>query len=178
MLSEQTHTISTPAAPSTPQARQSGRRAYVLKMYPRFSETFIVSEILAREAAGEDLVIFSLRPSTDTRFHPELARVRAEILAALGTPWTVRRMAAAALVSERTFARRFTATTGTTPLRWLLDQRILTVQRLLEETDLPVDTVATRCGFASAVSLRPVFVKRVGVAPREYRRTFRGREEG
>ena len=49
-------------------------------MYPRFSETFIVSEILAREAAGEDLVIFSLRPSTDTRFHPELARVRAEVI--------------------------------------------------------------------------------------------------
>lgn len=33
------------------------RRAYVLKMYPRFSETFIVSEILAREAAGEDIEI-------------------------------------------------------------------------------------------------------------------------
>ena len=52
MLSEQTQTI------STPETKQSGRRAYVLKMYPRFSETFIVSEILAREAAGEDLVIF------------------------------------------------------------------------------------------------------------------------
>src|SRR5690625_6904079 len=47
---------------------------YVLKMYPRFSETFIVSEILAREAAGEEIVIFSLRPPTDARFHPELAR--------------------------------------------------------------------------------------------------------
>ena len=35
---------------------------YVLKMYPRFSETFIVSEILAREARGEKIVIFSLRP--------------------------------------------------------------------------------------------------------------------
>ncbi|MFJ9777458.1 GlxA family transcriptional regulator [Kitasatospora sp. NPDC101157] len=106
-----------------------------------------------------------------------LARARAEILGSLDTTWTVRRMAAAALMSERTFARRFTATSGTTPLRWLLDQRVLTAQRLLEETDLPVDTVATRCGFASAVSLRPVFVKRVGVAPREYRRTFRGRED-
>ncbi|WP_224279276.1 GlxA family transcriptional regulator [Streptomyces sp. LS1784] len=107
-----------------------------------------------------------------------LARLRAEVLASLDTPWTVRRMAAAALMSERTFARHFTATTGTTPMRWLLDQRILTAQRLLEETDLPVDTVATHCGFASAVSLRPVFVDRVGVAPREYRRAFRGREEG
>ncbi|MCT1446060.1 glycosyltransferase family 4 protein [Brevibacterium casei] len=56
------------------------RRAYVLKMYPRFSETFIVSEILAREAAGEDIVIFSLRPCTDARFHPELARVQAPVI--------------------------------------------------------------------------------------------------
>lgn len=53
---------------------------YVLKMYPRFSETFIVSEILAREARGEEIVIFSLRPSTDTRFHPELARVKAPVV--------------------------------------------------------------------------------------------------
>lgn len=53
---------------------------YVLKMYPRFSETFIVSEILAREAQGERIVIFSLRPSTDTRFHPELARVKAPVV--------------------------------------------------------------------------------------------------
>jgi glycosyltransferase involved in cell wall biosynthesis len=53
--------------------------AYVLKMYPRFSETFIVSEILAREAAGERIEIFSLRPPNDARFHPELARVQAPV---------------------------------------------------------------------------------------------------
>ena len=56
------------------------RIAYVLKMYPRFSETFIVSEILAREAAGEEIVIFSLRPPIDARFHPELARVQAPVI--------------------------------------------------------------------------------------------------
>ena len=53
--------------------------AYVLKMYPRFSETFIVSEILAREAAGDRIEIFSLRPTNDPRFHPELARVQAPV---------------------------------------------------------------------------------------------------
>lgn len=53
--------------------------AYVLKVYPRFSETFIVSEILAREAAGDRIEIFSLRPTTDPRFHPELARVQAPV---------------------------------------------------------------------------------------------------
>ncbi|WP_445482786.1 glycosyltransferase family 4 protein [Nesterenkonia aerolata] len=49
-------------------------------MYPRFSETFVVSEILAREAQGERIVIFSLRPTTDTHFHPELARVAAPVV--------------------------------------------------------------------------------------------------
>jgi len=55
------------------------RTAYVVKVYPRFSETFIVTEILAREAAGESLEIFALRPTTDTRFHPEIARVQAPV---------------------------------------------------------------------------------------------------
>ncbi|MBG6225412.1 glycosyltransferase involved in cell wall biosynthesis [Arthrobacter sp. CAN_A2] len=55
------------------------RTAYVVKMYPRFSETFIVTEILAREAQGEDLRLFSLRPPVDPRFHPELARVQAGV---------------------------------------------------------------------------------------------------
>ena len=55
------------------------RTAYVVKVYPRFSETFIVTEILAREAAGDELDVFALRPTTDTRFHPELARVKAPV---------------------------------------------------------------------------------------------------
>lgn len=52
---------------------------YILKVYPRFSETFVVTEILAREAQGESLSIYALRPTTDTRFHPELARVQAPV---------------------------------------------------------------------------------------------------
>lgn len=70
------------AEPTTQSAVQSSSPVvgYVLKMYPRFSETFIVSEILAREAAGERIVIFSLRPPTDARFHAELAAVRAPVI--------------------------------------------------------------------------------------------------
>ncbi len=52
---------------------------YVVKVYPRFSETFIVTEILAREAQGEKIEIFALRPTTDARFHPEIARVQAPV---------------------------------------------------------------------------------------------------
>ncbi|MBA2389352.1 MAG: glycosyltransferase [Geodermatophilaceae bacterium] len=57
----------------------SPRIGYVLKMYPRFSETFIVSELLAREAAGADIDVFSLRPPVDGRFHEALAQVRAHV---------------------------------------------------------------------------------------------------
>ncbi|MCH8559801.1 glycosyltransferase family 4 protein [Nesterenkonia sp. LB17] len=80
------HTVETTPAPThdpcngTPAVPRDHVVGYVLKMYPRFSETFIVSEILAREAAGEQIVIFSLRPSTDARFHPELARVKAPVI--------------------------------------------------------------------------------------------------
>ncbi|HWH35092.1 MAG TPA: glycosyltransferase [Acidimicrobiales bacterium] len=52
---------------------------YVLKVYPRFSETFILNEILAHEAAGLDLEIFSLRAPADGRFHEALAEVRAPV---------------------------------------------------------------------------------------------------
>jgi len=53
--------------------------AYIVKMYPRFSETFIVSEILAHERAGLPLEIFSLRPTVDTHFQDMLARVRSPV---------------------------------------------------------------------------------------------------
>ena len=58
---------------------ETARVAYVLKRYPRFSETFIVNEILAHEAAGMNLEIFALRLPDDGRFHEALAQVRAPV---------------------------------------------------------------------------------------------------
>ena len=55
------------------------RLGYVLKRYPRYSETFIVSEILAHEEAGAEIEIFALGPSTDTHFQDTLSRVRAPV---------------------------------------------------------------------------------------------------
>jgi glycosyltransferase involved in cell wall biosynthesis len=55
------------------------RVAYILKMYPRFSETFIVNEILAHEEAGQPVWIYSLRPPVDGRFHESYARVQAQV---------------------------------------------------------------------------------------------------
>jgi transcriptional regulator GlxA family with amidase domain len=78
-------------------------------------------------------------------------------------------------MSPRTFARRFRAETGTTPFSWLTGQRILLAQRLLEETDLPVDAIATRCGFGTAPVLRHHFARWRGTTPQAYRRTFQRR---
>ena len=89
----------------------------------------------------------------------------------------VRELAKHVSMSERTFARRFAAETGTTPGKWLLAQRLHHARELLESSDLPVETVATRAGFGSAALLRHHFGAHVGVAPAEYRRTFRTPDE-
>lgn len=91
----------------------------------------------------------------------------------LARPLTVPALAARAVMSERTFARRFRAATGTTPHRWLLDQRLRRAEELLETTNLPVDQVADRAGFGAGDTLRHHFTARRGVAPAAYRRTFR-----
>jgi transcriptional regulator GlxA family with amidase domain len=89
----------------------------------------------------------------------------------------VKVLAQRAAMSERTFARRFAAETGTTPGKWLLAQRLHHARMLLEGSDLSVETVASRAGFGSAALLRHHFGNHVGVAPAEYRRTFRTPDE-
>lgn len=90
----------------------------------------------------------------------------------LEQPHTVSTLAARAHTSTRTFARRFAAETGTTPVQWLTAQRVLHAQRLLEDTDFDVDQVAVRCGFGSGALLRHHFGRSVGVSPTGYRRSF------
>ena len=81
-------------------------------------------------------------------------------------------LARRALMSSRTFARRFRAETGTTPHNWLTGQRVLHAQRLLENTDQDIESVARLCGFGNAATLRHHFQSRVGTSPLRYRRTF------
>jgi transcriptional regulator GlxA family with amidase domain len=90
----------------------------------------------------------------------------------LDEPLTVEAMASHAIVSSRTFARRFRAVTGTTPLQWLLQQRVARARQLLETTGLSVDRVATACGLGTASNLRVHFQRAVGTTPTAYRRTF------
>jgi len=91
---------------------------------------------------------------------------------------TVDDLAARAHLSPRTFARRFRAETGSTPHHWLTQQRLNQAERLLEDTDEPVDQVAVLTGFGSAPLLRHHFARRRGTTPAAYRRTFRSGVNG
>ncbi len=85
---------------------------------------------------------------------------------------SVASLAERALMSERTFARRFLAETGTTPHKWLTQQRVLAARSLLEASDLPVEQIADHVGFNSAVVLRDHFRRATGLSPQAYRRRF------
>jgi transcriptional regulator GlxA family with amidase domain len=91
----------------------------------------------------------------------------------LDEPVSVEDLARRSAMSPRSFARRFRAATGTTPHRWLVAQRVLLAQRLLETTDLSIDEVAWRCGLGTAANLRLHFSAVVRASPAAYRRTFR-----
>lgn len=91
----------------------------------------------------------------------------------LGDDLTVEVLAARALMSPRTFARRFRAETGTTPYHWITNQRVLLAERLLEESDETVERIATRAGFSNATAFRHHFARLRGTSPQRYRRVFK-----
>src|SRR6476659_10149965 len=94
------------------------------------------------------------------------------ILQNIERPHTVATLANRASMSARTFARRFVDETGTTPMQWVTDQRVLYARRLLEESDLDIDQIADRSGFGTATLLRHHCRRVIGVTPSDYRRRF------
>lgn len=137
--------------------------------------------VAAGERVSRRMVAAPHRDGGQAQFikHPPLAQpgslesTRRWAAERLAEPLDVAAMARHADVSPRTFARRFREETGTTPLRWLLAQRVLEARRLLEESDLPIDEVAWRAGFGTAASLREHFRRATATTPTAYRRSFR-----
>ncbi|CAM5226870.1 AraC family transcriptional regulator [Streptomyces narbonensis] len=104
-----------------------------------------------------------------------LAEVVAWALEHLHEQFDVETLAARAYMSRRTFDRRFRSLTGSAPLQWLITQRVLQAQRLLETSNYSVDEVAGRCGFRSPVALRGHFRRQLGSSPAAYRAAYRAR---
>ncbi len=131
------------------------------------------------------LVIAPHRQGGQAQFVPEpvplaeegspLAPVLEWALGNLRESISVRRLARRGGMSERTFCRRFDAHLGISPARWLIGQRVVAAQRLLETTSLPVETIADRTGMGSAANLRHHFRAQIRTTPQQYRGSFRGR---
>ncbi len=121
-------------------------------------------------AGGQAQFVPAPVPSRDD--HP-LSALLPWITARLDRPLTVEDLARQANMSSRHLGRHFRSATGTTPLQWLLNQRIRRAQELLENTDASVDAVAEAVGMGTATTLRRHFNRTVGVPPDTYRRTFR-----
>jgi transcriptional regulator GlxA family with amidase domain len=119
---------------------------------------------------GQRQYIESPVPSADAE---TLAPLLDWVVEHLDEAMTVDTLAARSAMSARTFARRFRAETGTTPHTWLTQQRLLLAERLLEDTDDPVDLVAARAGFGTAAVLRHHFQQHRHTTPLAFRQAFR-----
>jgi AraC family transcriptional regulator, transcriptional activator FtrA len=138
--------------------------------------------VAVANALARSLVVPPHRPGGQAQFIPAavgigdaggLADVMAWALERLDRPLTVRDLAREAGMSTRNLARHFNAAAGTSPLRWLLAQRVRRAQELLETSVLSVEQIAAQTGMGTATTLRRHFSQQLGVPPDTYRRTFR-----
>lgn len=121
-------------------------------------------------AGGQAQFVTAPVPAQDD--HP-LAELFPWAIERLDQALTVEDLARRANMSARHLGRHFRSVTGTTPLQWLLTQRIRRAQELLEATGDSVEAIAAATGMGTATTLRRHFNRTIGVPPDTYRRTFR-----
>jgi transcriptional regulator GlxA family with amidase domain len=130
------------------------------------------------------LVVFLKRPGGQSQFSAHLAaqvategRIQAIqrwILDHLPLDLTVKTLASQAAMSVRNFTRVFQEEARMTPADFVEMARVDSARRLLEDTDKPLQRVASSCGFANPDVMRRAFLRRIGSGPSEYRERFRG----
>ena len=134
-------------------------------------------------AVAQELVLFLRRPGSQSQFsvplwsaQPRTDPIRAVVSAIHADPGSehgLDNLASRAGLSPRQFQRRFTAEIGAPPAAYVERVRIEAAQRALTEGDDPVETIARRCGFGTAETLRRAFHRHTHVAPSDYRDRFR-----
>lgn len=146
----------------------------------------LVEEDLGRDTAltiARHLVMFLMRPGGQSQFSAQLAaqavdderiaKVCRHIVENTRGDLSVPALARFAHMSERTFARRFAETTGTTPAHFVERARLDEARRRLTEGSLPIETIAFEAGFGQAERMRRAFLRHLGVTPNRYRERFR-----
>jgi AraC family transcriptional activator FtrA len=121
-----------------------------------------------REGGQSQYVPAVLSPFVDSSLAPLLEWLQRR----LSQPLTVAEMARQAVMSPRTFARRFKEAMGATPHRWITHQRVLAAQQRLETTTESIDRVAQNVGFQTVATLRHHFGRTLSTSPTAYRRRF------
>ncbi len=128
------------------------------------------------------LVLYLRRPGGQTQFAAPVWAPRAKrapirevqefIEAEPGAVHSIGELARRAAMSSRHFTRVFTEEVGEAPGSYVERIRTEAARRQLEETDDTVTAIAARCGFGSAETLRRNFVRRLGISPDQYRKSF------
>lgn len=90
---------------------------------------------------------------------------------------TVQTLARRAHMSPRTYLRHFARCTGTSPIRWLIGQRVHASLPLLERTQVSIEEIAATVGFGTATTYRHHFGQTMQTSPSAYRRTFQTRAQ-
>jgi transcriptional regulator GlxA family with amidase domain len=131
-------------------------------------------------AIARDLVVFVRRPGGQSQFSaqlrteparsPALAELQRWLPDHLDDDLTVPALARRAGLSERQFARVFAAEAGTTPAAYVENLRLEAARRLLETSDLTVETIAKTVGMSLPETLYRAFRRRVGTTPDQYRK--------
>jgi transcriptional regulator GlxA family with amidase domain len=115
---------------------------------------------------------FSMQLQGQFATTPALQRVQEWAVENLGSDLSLDALAARAGMSRRNFSRLFKETTGMTPADFVARLRVEKARQLLEDTLLPLQRVASQCGFRSLDNMRRVFVEHVGSTPAQYRERF------
>lgn len=146
----------------------------------------LIEEDHGRELAlsvARHLVMFLKRPGGQSQFSAHLAaQIAAEsrvqsvqhwILDNLSADLSLSTLAARAGMSVRNFSRTFQSETGSTPADFVELARVDAARRVLEDSETPLQRVASRCGFGTADTMRRAFIRRIGTGPQDYRSRFR-----
>lgn len=130
-------------------------------------------------AVGRHMVMYLKRPGGQSQFSAPLAaqakaqspiaRVQAWVLDHPEDELSLSMLADRAGMSRRNFSRVFRAETGLSPAAYVEQVRLDRARQLLEDTPLPLDRVATQSGLGTAASARRVFLRRLGISPKQYR---------
>ena len=133
--------------------------------------------------AARQLVVYMMRPGGQAQFSAQLKQQRTQdkqlrtliewIDGNTAGNLSVAELASRCAMSERNFTRRFTSEMGISPARFVEQSRLQHARRKLEETDYPLQKIATLCGFNSPEVLRRLFQRKLGLSPSEYRKRFR-----